>query len=180
MGSRKKPQTSRQTYVIAEKAGGTKMPSGDNRDSSVRQGMYGVTMPGRTRQSSNYAVQGSTLMQWDDHEGGSWSPVRSLGPQDIYQAPAPAPAAGPPKPTKPAEPQDDGGGGGGEAEPRQSYATPAESAAITEAEETRKKRAKLLADIEERRKRRLKSPRKYGRFSLISRTEMGVPSLLGG
>ncbi len=183
MGKKRTPATTRSTYIVADEAGGTRMPSGDRRDSSVREGMYAVTMPGNTRQSSNYAVQGSTLMQWDDYQGGSWNPVRTLGPQDIYQAPAPAPGPGAPAPAPgpaPAPASNDGGGDDGGGSTRMSYANAAETQAMSEAETARVTRQKLLEQIEARRKLRLKDPRKFGRFSLMSGSEVGVPSLLGG
>lgn len=180
MGKRR-PATTRSTYIVADKAGGTKMPSGEQTNASTTQGMYAVTMPGDTRQSSRHAVQGSTLMKWDDFEGGSWNPVRTLGPQDIYQAPAPAPAPGAPAPARPAPaPASNDGGGGQQQSSPSSYANTAETQAMSEAETARVTRQKLLDQIEERRKLRLKDPRRFGRFSLMSGSETGVPSLLGG
>ena len=180
MGKRR-PATTRSTYIVADEGGGTRMPSWEH-SSAAASSMHAVTMPGDTRQSSNYAVQGSTLMQWDDYEGGSWNPVRTLGPQDIYQAPAPAPGPGAPAPAPPPADDDDDDDREIQQSPAawQSYASPAETQAMTEAEDARTTRAALLKQIEDRRKLRLKNPRKFGRFSLMSGSETGVPSLLGG
>ena len=186
MGKRT-PATTRSTYIRATKAGGTKMPSGSGgrggRTASQNAGMYGITMPGNTRQSSNYAVQGTSLMEWEEFEGGTWRDTgRTLGPQDYEPAPAPAPGPAAPAPAPGPAPGPASNDSGQEQQTSwTSYANPAETQAMNEAEAARVTRTALLKKIEDRRKLRLKDPRKFGRFSLISNLETGVvPSLLGG
>ena len=183
MGKKRTPATKRSTYIIADKPGGTKMRSGSRNDASVREGMRRVTLPGEKRISTTHAVQGSTLMQWDTFEGGNWIPVRTIGPKDIYkkpEKPPPGPPKDPPKgPVKDDEVEDNNDPNPG-TNTRLDYANPKEKQLMDEAEIVRLKRKKLLDDIEERRKLRLKHPRRFGRFSLMSGTEVSVPSLLGG
>ena len=181
MGKRT-PATTRSTYIRATEPGGTKMPASEHRYSSADQGMYGITMPGDTRQSSNYAVQGTSLMQWEDYEGGIWHDTgRTLGPQDYEPAAVVEEEEDEPVvTTTTTEDDDDDDHQVHQSQSWDSYATTEETQAMSEAETARVTRKKLLEEIEARRKLRLKKPRKYGRFSLISNLETGLPSLLSG
>ena len=192
MGKRT-PATTRSTYIRATEPGGTKMPASEHRYSSADQGMYGITMPSDTRQSSNYAVQGTSLMQWEDYEGGIWHDTgRTLGPQDyepaaVVEEEEAEPVvvveeeeAEPVVTTTTTEDDDDDDHQVHQSQSWDSYATTEETQAMSEAETARVTRKKLLEEIEARRKLRLKKPRKYGRFSLISNLETGLPSLLSG
>lgn len=63
----------------------------------------------------------------------------------------------------------------------ESVATPAEAAAITAASAARAEEKVELDTAEERKKKRIKNPRAFGRLSLMSGSELGIKSsLLGG